>query len=405
MRFILSLSTIILTLYLVSSCSSEPIEIESSISKAKSFLSINYDSAIYYANLSLQNTELGEDQYYSHFIIGYAYMKKKEYSPATTNFLIAYDLIPEDEQYNQDKANILVNLGFIAKTISAYEHAIDHYKQALKYDSEDGKSEILYNMGTAYKYGNDYDSAIALLSQSVELAKKFGHTLREVKAEVQIGLLHAKKENFEESQRRLLSVIGREAHIETTKYSGRAYHILANNYMTLGEYQKSIDLFNKALGKFSSEKDIFITQMDLGDCFLRMGEIGKALIALEKAQILYESASLNADHAEVFHLLASAYGKKNQHQLAAENYELYGSELKDILAKKNEIITAMNKQHYTDIVNNRSALKRLLTLIFTYRNVSILSIVIVFVCLVVILYRHYRSIRLKRQIAREINSI
>lgn len=395
----------LIALFLISSCREEQLEVITLNSKAESYLSTNLDSVIYYAKLSIQDDLGDEKKYYSHFLLGYAYYLKKDFSKATTHYLISNELIPSDDKYNSNRASISKNLGAIAHTFLSFDHAIDFYNKALLHVSDKEKPGILYNLALSHKKNENSDKAIELMERSSKLANTFRQNLRIVKSDLQIGVIESTQGNILDAENHLYSVIDQEASLKTTKYSGRAYHVLANNRMESKEYDLAIEFFGKALSKFLNDSDLFITYMDMGDCYLRMGKLEKAKIFLSKAESLYSSVKPDPDYSEVFNLLAKTYKMQKQYEQAMISSEKYGMELNIFLQEKQEIINLLNKQRFEELITSRASLKELIMQLLTYRNISVVASIGVIFFIFFLIYRHYRSLKLKKQIANEINSI
>ena len=237
------------------------------------------------------------------------------------------------------------------------------------------------------------------------LAIQFNQTISATKAKVQLGTVFAKKGEFSQSEQYLMEVINDEQKNGLEKYTGKAYHYLANNYMALEEYDTAIDLFNKPSSYNSSTTGKFISYLDRGDCYLRMGENEKALASLQKAVMLYQSVSPNPEYAEVFNLLAKAYLQKGNTQSMATSFTSYGDELKNFLQQKEEIIQLLNKLRFELFFYSRASLKDLWGLLFTYRNISLLAFAAVCLLISYLGYKYYRWIQLKKDIAKKLNSI
>ncbi|MGB3467069.1 MAG: tetratricopeptide repeat protein [Cyclobacteriaceae bacterium] len=373
--------------------------------RAESFLSIDYDSVIYYANLHIKNSPHDEELYYSYYLIGYAHQKQQDYTRSAVNYLTALELIPNDDRYKPNKASILKNLGSIAKTVRAYDYAIKYYNQSLSFVAENEKAGVLYNLGNVYTNQNQYDQSFELFSQSADLAFKFGQEIRYIKATINKGVTLARQKNLDESDNFLLSAINWEKDRNVTRQSGRAYHYLGNNKLEQSEYERAIVYFKKAINNFSSDTDLFITYMDMGDCYLRMGETQLAQDYLQKAAVLYKVTEPNLDYAKVYNLIATAYERKGDTANALKYQRSYGAELEDFLQQKEEIIMILNKQGFEQLVSHRASVKELLIQVFTYKNTTLWGIVGICICLSFIGFRVIRWQMLKRELAREIRSI
>ncbi len=399
MRYLIAL---LFTLNLTSCISNfnETINVKSEIKKAESFLSVNYDSAIFYAKVSLKNSTSDNNRYYSHYILGTSYLKKKQYFESTKNLLTALELIPDDAIFYKDKASILKNLGVISGRFKAYDFAIKYYKQALSFVAEKNKAGILYNLGIIYKYKKEYDESIDLFNEGIELNKKFDNKLRQVKISLQLGLLYAEKDNFEKSESYLNQVISNEKMLENAKYSGKSYHAIANNYIELNDHSTAILYFEKALKKYKSNSDRFVTEMDLGNCYLQIGSVEQALISLENAKKLYLFVSPNPEFSKVFDLLATAYEMKSNNSLTKENLRQYNKELTKFIDQKNELITLLNQNRFEDFINNQTAFKALLTKIFTYKNIILIISVVGLLSFILFLSRQYRLMVIRKDIIR-----
>lgn len=360
---------------------------------------------IYHAKNYLAKNENKDYQYYGHTVAGYAYLKKEEFIKATAHYLQANELIQKDEKYIKDKVSILKNLGYIAKTFLAHEHALGYYNESLAIVSEEEKAGILYNLGNVYKNMEEYDSALAYFNKSLALASQFNQSKRVIRAKVQLGIIFGKKAWYEKSESQFRSIITETKTQSSSKYAGRAYHNLANNYMNQNDLLSAIDLFSNALELFTAETDRFITYMDMGNCYLKMQDYQNALAALQTAENLYSDAKPYPEYAEVYNLLATAYKKSNNTETAFLSLRTYGAELKEFLRQKEEIIKMLNKQRFEQLVNTRAAYNDLWSQLTTQRNLGILASIATGILLLTLAYKRYKSIRLKKAIARELNSI
>lgn len=164
------------------------------------------------------------------------------------------------------------NLGSIYDDFGAFQKAINIYEAAIPYAEKFSLRELasLYsNMGNSYRDMKDGEKLIESYFKSLEYSREINDHFKTAQIFNKLGLsfFHANLIDTAEAffyqaifQRDKLS--GNELRI-----IGQAYHNLGQLQFQSGKIQESIESYNKAL-TFKSDKDRYITLMDLGEVLL-----------------------------------------------------------------------------------------------------------------------------------------
>lgn len=104
-------------------------------------------------------------------------------------------------------------------------------------------------MGQAYDILGDYNKAIELLQQAVNIARKIKKPQQEIAAlSVLIGI-YGNQGNYHKKIELMQRVLEIERERHNTWGEANALSLLAADYYVLGEYQKGIGLLQQALPK------------------------------------------------------------------------------------------------------------------------------------------------------------
>ena len=140
--------------------------------------------------------------------------------------------------------------------------------------------------------------------------------------------------------------------LKNKKYLAKAYHNLGNNSLKKGDYERAIEFYDNAMVHHTSDKDRFISLMDKGDSYLRLGNLELATIDLKKAESLYESANKNPDYSRVYQLLGAVYKGLGDFEIANGYNETFGKIMFDFNVEKEQINKHLNKRTFENIITN-----------------------------------------------------
>jgi tetratricopeptide (TPR) repeat protein len=228
----------------------------------------NYISAVKLYQLALEYENNG-DEFFVHSMLGICYMELAEKSSS-------------DDISNEKKA-------------------IFHYNKALElFPEKEVKEGLLFDLGIAYMYSNDYDNAISTFMKVIELNPNKDDAF------IRLGSLFSVKNNKEEALKYTLRAI------ELNKYEPDYHYTLGQIYGSLGQTLNSINAYKKTI---ELNNEYYQAFCNLSDVYNRLGEFQ---IAKE-----YASRAMEINPEDEFSIctLAESCEKLNDINKAKELYE------------------------------------------------------------------------------------
>jgi tetratricopeptide (TPR) repeat protein len=238
----------------------------------------NQDKTLAYDSIAIKyNPAYGR----AHFIRGNAYVTLKDYKTAIFEYEKAVRLYTD--YHNLRVISIwYVALGEAKRLDKQYKEAINSYSFALKIDPDDRLA--YWSRAGVYYIHKDYDLA----------EKDYANAISYYQGQdIQLSELYHDKANTEMAQGLLpQSVKDDSAALAHDPKNKSVYYDMANVYKQNGEYQKSIDLYNKVMDFYSYDnksKSTLYYQIANAEYF--MGEFDKVVKDCSKAISLYPAST------------------------------------------------------------------------------------------------------------------
>lgn len=325
---------------LMVACGSAP---ERSLNNQKALDKIsNLDSCIFYASKSLESL-VPKDQYYSHFLLGYAYDEKQQYQKAVKHYVESLNLIPPGDEYSKDRTSLYKNLGRIFKIHREFGLATNFYERALKLVSNDRKSLLLLNLGNLYKESGQEEKAVKTYFEGLELAKGFDQFTTQAKLYNNLAVVLIRIEEFEEAKEYLFEVILNTEIEGYQKQAGKAYHNVGHINLVKNNYQKAIEYYHKALETYKLDESFrFLTYKDLGICYSKLGSPNTAMVYLDSAESLYADVEKKPQYIEVFRIrehICRDLGLVDERELYDYKYD---NEMSNFILNRENLLSEAN---------------------------------------------------------------
>ncbi|MGB3469038.1 MAG: tetratricopeptide repeat protein [Cyclobacteriaceae bacterium] len=364
--------------------------------KAYSFIGINHDSVVYYAKENLSMNLGNHANFYSYLSLGYSYQSQKSYNVAFNNFLKARDLVPEGDTYNKYRSAIFNQLAKIGDMYANYDPAIENYKQAIQFASDEEKAIVYRNLGSAYKKNNQPEEATEAYLKAKEIALAKQNVVQQAKTHHQLGLLFTELEDYNTARSYYETIVNYEGEQSSQykRYKGKAYHNIGSSYLYQKDYTSAIPYFEKAL-TLKVGKDKFISHMDLASCLAALGEKKAADKNFKKAELLYAKVEPYEDNINLFKKMHLFYRENQQHDESNGAIDQYFAEIESFTATKQHQLnsyTAASLQARVDSHNKDLQMK---DLIYEYSFYLVLS-GIVLLLLLLISIRLFKSFKKER---------
>jgi len=324
---------------------------------AKSRLAQNeFDSCIYYAGKSLEADFNNGLDYYSHYLIAFSFDEKKEFLNASKSYLKALATIPEGKAFDDHRVSILKNIGRLCKIHGNYGQAIRYYQKALEYVGEADRAGLMFNLGNAYKGKEDYEEAQKTYLAALQVALDNNDMSRQVKIYHQLGLLYSELKDYGQARSYYQTVINYEngptIPSNYEHYLGRSLHNMGSSFLYEGNYQQAVEYLLQAIKYKSKEKDLFITYMDLGTSFTKLGDFGLAHAYYAKAESIYSQVEPTEKNIEVFNLMNLSYRASGDLKKSLAYGDQYTREIKKFLHTRNEMIQQFNSTSFAKAMDD-----------------------------------------------------
>ncbi|MGB3463690.1 MAG: hypothetical protein WBA74_00395 [Cyclobacteriaceae bacterium] len=304
MNKIFNFTSILIIFYVIASCGEREFLFESALNKeAEEILDIDDDKAIELAKTSLKKNFNNENNYYSHFIISYAYKNKHNYTESLKHLLKALSLIPIDAKFDANRASIHKNIGRIFEKYSEFNMAEEYYQNALKSVPQEERAGVLLNLGHLFKESGNLEKSADFYLDALYLAEQFGQQQRIVVITNQLALVRIRIGEYVSARELLYKIIALKESGKYDKYVGRAFHNIGHSFFEQGLYQKSLINYKQALNYKKAKSEKFITLLDIGQTYNKLEMYDSALIHLSTAESIYSAMQQTPENFVVFKFL------------------------------------------------------------------------------------------------------
>lgn len=378
------------------------IDYQSIKDNAISLMNSSPDSAL---QMSLKGLRLAEQNKASDYIwkfqynIAYLYDRKLQDDGKALNLYLEASANCPDT--SSQKPRILNMIGRLLERHSSYELAIKYYSDALKFADLKTKSIILLNRGNTYAKKEAYQMAESDYQNAIAICDQLGETRRKFNLYNQLGLVYIETGLFDQAKEQFNEIINYQQLENYRKYAGWAFHNLGYTNQKQGYFDVAQEYFQKALEIKSSEKEKFITYMDVGTNFLMQDDHKAAISWYHKAEASYQQQYATPETFKIWKLLKNTSKKMKDYEAAFAYSDRYESILEKYSREKEAIAGKIDGIQIETIINQYHTNKqnRLNQLILTQSmNIAIAFAILGFLIASLILGNWYYKKRLVHQI-------
>ncbi len=269
------------------------------------------------------------------------YVETSNYEKALDGYFRALALNPEKNDPHV-RATLLRSIGSVYEYLQDFDRAIDYDRQSLDVVLQSknaiGIAITRYNLGNALWLKGDYEESLRELEAAHQVAKSAGDKRIERGSKVIRAAVYAsleRKAEFETCVAPCLAEID-ELGIADMRLKTRV--IFAKSYLTLGEPEKALPLFEEAM-ELARQHNISVAEADSLQClserYERIGDYKQALDYFKRAMVILESHRRESAAKQ----LAMFEAEKHVRTLQAEKAELERqlAKLRQELSKKKEL--------------------------------------------------------------------
>jgi signal transduction histidine kinase len=296
---------------------------------AKYFLSIDADTALYYAQKSLALAEFFDSETLSAksaSLIGRAYILKEDYETALKYSKYSIEIYKKYRNI-EEYLYSLSDMAIIFFNISEYNKALEYYKEMLSKSSTNKNREwtaIAFDgIGTINYYKGEYNIALNYLNSSLSEYEKLNKEDKKARLFYGIAAVHMTTAKYDQALDYLLSSITIAEKIQDFEYLSMGNHAIGVIYEKLKNFSLAIEYNNKALKIAESINDKYLIGNFLnhsGEIYLQLSESDTALRIAKKALKIQKEIINKVGIARTLDLMGNIYLKRNQYKKALNNF-------------------------------------------------------------------------------------
>ena len=186
----------------------------------------------------------------AHNFLGTYYWEEGLYDQAHKHYTQAVAIRSElKDRIGMSKS--INNLGQVQRKIGNYEKAIDHYQESLAMkggEDASGRTNTLVNLALVYKEMRDYEQALRLMEQALDIAKQVNYLQGQAFARRSIGETHLEMQRLPEALANLLQAAQYYEQVSYQKGIAFSYASIGQVYENLGNYAQAMSYYEKAFG-------------------------------------------------------------------------------------------------------------------------------------------------------------
>jgi len=310
--------------------SSEEKNIKALLELSKQYYTLNYDTALYYANKAyLISTKTNTSEYKIESIntLTNIYYYKSDYKNAIKYTRMALKEYNKNEKYKKEVARSLNQLGAMYFNWDIYDKALEYFLEALKMYQElclNKKIAAVYNnIGLVYKGSGKYDLAIEFFNKSKSLLKEKDDIRTYAYFLNNLGGTYSKINQYDSALFYFNKSIKLRIECNDDIGLANAYGNKGDMYYDKADYDKALEFYKKVL--FISErqkndklKALIYTSLGKTYHALKFNEI--AIDYLQKAEVISKRLKINNTLKDVYEEYSKVYSSKNNFK--SSNYYL-----------------------------------------------------------------------------------
>lgn len=281
----------------------------------------------------------------------------------------AVNLLTEVERRGGANFELLLSKAAVFSQLKDSKNAIKYFTAALNEASDEDKDEVFLDLAMEYENKDDFKSALKILKQAIKYNPNNEGAIYEA------AYCYDQLGQFEKSIKCYLDFIDENPYSFTAWYNlgnaylrvdnyekavwaydycilinddfGPVYYNLAHAYLADENYTKAIENFQKSI-ELDGDDPVALSYM--GECYEQLGELTTAKDKYQKAldlspllpdawlglgivedlegntkegiALIKKALELDPENAGIYHVLAGAYEKIDEFELAIENYDL-----------------------------------------------------------------------------------
>ena len=305
-------------------------------------------------------------------------------------------------------AKVNNEMGLLFYSVKDYPAAMEYFKKSLTIyleESNESRATTLYfNVGVCYKMTSQFEMAMDHYQNALEIAYSIRDQTQINDVYNYLGILYYDASDYENARKYYFKSIETLGEAKENRLS-IAYNNIGETYHGSGNYEQARHYFQEAMvmkRKLGDKNLIASTLINLGKLAMTENKPDSAILLLEEALSLLDTAMINRNLREASSLLVEAYeNKKNpseeDYQRIIELNRHYITHIHNANTNNNQKL--FNLMLIKDEIEEEAQYLQRKTKIMQSRSLWIMAIAAV-VVLGLLLLLHYREQRFKNFIQR-----
>lgn len=254
--------------------------------------------------------------------------------------------ILEDADAIETRIRLHINTGLILHKHFKYDEAILHYNEGLEIAIANGldawQSELYYKIGYSYKKQGNLNESIDWFKRAYENSVNLNDDYILVNSLNMLGLAFSTNGSYEKAREYFQLVLDHEYKtVSESKYFGKAYHNIANSFLSQDNFELAEANFNKALvykNQRNRVSEVFLTKLDLANMYFLSGDLEKSYSLANSCASVYSQLKNSPDNYKLYSLLRKIEFKQGNYRKAETYATTYEKENQKFLHQQQELI-------------------------------------------------------------------
>lgn len=192
-----------------------------------------------------------------HF--GVLAFSKKEIDTAQQKFEKALALLEDNTEDNEElQAKLMTDLGNVESVNENFETAIDYYESAIELNeaNEIDAATPFHNLGIVYLETHNVEEAVECFESALEIYQEQDNLTQQEAMHLQLGAIYLAQDNLNNALKNYH--YASELQEEDSENLGKIYLTMVNILLKMGENQKAVNIYEKALPILETFSDLDI---------------------------------------------------------------------------------------------------------------------------------------------------
>lgn len=283
----------------------------------------------------------------------------------------------------------------VCRDMHEEKKAVGYFQQAAtaaeKSDNYKLQGLIYYHWGNLLQTKKPYEEGLGLLKESEKYARLNKDTASVITILGEIGWSYVWMKDYEQAHHSFLQGVELAKILNKERALAIMFHKMGVSYYKEKQYAKALDYINLSLTHDWNKEELHKPYCIKGRALLELQQYDSARYYIEKGKSTVDYYAMASYHDE----MSLLEGRLGNYRKALEHRTIYANYLDSIDNKKDDqYVMELQKKYDYSIVKNENDLLKIKT---QRRNIVILVITLIAVCLIFAYYYRYNSFKTRTE--------